>query len=66
MSKIHVDMYADAIDYCCKDMTGHNNWAYADKKLVETIMSKRNGDHPRSDRIHSVVIFYNDEIEEGI
>ena len=55
---------ADAIDECCEEITGHTNWAYADKSDYEKIMSRRNGDHPNSDRIHSIVVFYNDEEEE--
>ena len=54
---------ADAIDECCEEITGHTNWAYADKSDYEKIMSRRNGDHPNSDRIHSIVVFYNDDHE---
>ena len=31
--------------------------------MIETIMSKRNGDSPKSDRIAHVVIFYNEPHE---
>jgi len=55
---------SDAIDECCEEVTGHTNWSYADKADYEKIMSRRNGDHPHSDRIHSIVVFYNDEEEE--
>ena len=52
---------SDAIDECCEEVTGHTNWSYADKSDYEKIMSRRNGDSPHSDRIHSIVVFYNDE-----
>ena len=55
---------SDSIDECCEEITGHTNWSYADKSDYEKIMSQRNGDHPNSDRIHSIVVFYNDEEEE--
>jgi len=58
--------FTDDIDECCEAILGHTNWGFADSKLhakVETIMSKRNGDSPNSDRIAHVVIFYNDPHE---
>ena len=55
---------SDAIDICCKEILGHTNWAYADKSDYEKIMSRRNGDHPNSDRIHSIVVFYNDGVSD--
>ena len=39
--------------------------AQASYKTVETIMSNRNGDSPKSDRIEHVVIFYKEPQEEG-
>jgi hypothetical protein len=57
--------FTDDIDDCCNAIVGHTNWEFADKPLVEKIMSKRNGDHPNSDRIKCVVIFYNEEHEDG-
>jgi len=59
--------FTDDIDDCCEAILGHTNWGFADSKLhktVETIMSKRNGDSPNSDRIAHVVIFYNDPQED--
>ena len=53
-----------SIDEFCEEILGHTNWAYADKSDYEKIMSRRNGDHPNSDRIHSIVVFYNDEQEK--
>ena len=54
------DFNADSIDLCCEEITGHNNWAYLDKSDVEVfsrvLMQKKS-----SDRIHSIVVFYNDE-----
>jgi len=58
--------FTDDIDECCEAILGHTNWGFADSKLhakVETIMSKRNGDSPKSDRIAHVVIFYNEPHE---
>ena len=55
---------SDAIDLCCEEILGHNNCAYADKTDYEKIMSRRNGDHPQSDRIHSIVVFYNDGVSD--
>jgi len=59
--------FTDDIDDCCEAILGHRNWGFADSKLhakVESIMSKRNGDSPNSDRIAHVVIFYNDPQED--
>ena len=56
--------FTDDIDDCSEAIVGHTNWAYADKSDYEKIMSQRNGDHPNSDRIHSIVVFYNDEMED--
>tara|TARA_R110001606_G_scaffold306128_3_gene453353 strand:- start:267 stop:566 length:300 start_codon:yes stop_codon:yes gene_type:complete len=56
--------FTDSIDECCEAIVGHTNWGFADKSDYEKIMSRRNGDHPNSDRIHSIVIFYNDEEDE--
>jgi hypothetical protein len=53
--------FTDSIDECCEAIVGHRNWGFADKADYEKIMSRRNGDSPRSDRIHSIVVFYNDE-----
>jgi len=55
---------SDAIDICCEEILGHTNWAYAEKTDYEKIMSRRNGDHPNSDRIHSIVVFYNDGVSD--
>ena len=55
---------SDAIDICCEEILGHTNWSYADKSDYEKIMSRRNGDHPNSDRIHSIVVFYNDGVSD--
>jgi hypothetical protein len=55
---------SDAIDICCEEILGHTNWAYTDKSDYEKIMSRRNGDHPNSDRIHSIVVFYNDGVSD--
>ena len=59
--------FTDDIDDCCEAIVGHTNWGFADSdlhKTVESIMSKRNGDSPKSDRIKYVVIFYKDEMED--
>jgi len=59
--------FTDDIDDCCEAILGHRNWGFADSKLhktVETTMSKRNGDSPKSDRIEHVIIFYKDPQEE--
>ena len=58
--------FTDSIDECCEAIVGHTNWGFADKSDYEKIMSRRNGDHPNSDRIHSIVIFYNDEEDEYV
>lgn len=52
---------SDYLDDACEEMLGHTNWAYADKSDYEKITSTRNGDSPHSDRIHSIVVFYNEE-----
>ena len=60
--------FTDDIDDCCEKTLGHRNWGFADStlhKTVETIMSNRNGDSPKSDRIEHVVIFYKEPQEEG-
>ena len=59
--------FTDDIDDCCEAIVGHRNWGFADSdlhKTVETIMSKRNGDSPKSNRIEYVVIFYKEKHEE--
>ena len=59
--------FTDDIDDCSEAIVGHTNWGFADStlhKTVESIMSKRNGDSPKSDRIEYVVIFYKDEMED--
>lgn len=56
--------FTDDIDDCSEAIVGHTNWVFADKSDYEKIMSQRNGDHPNSDRIHSIVVFYNDEMED--
>tara|TARA_R110002110_G_scaffold284279_3_gene498364 strand:+ start:1591 stop:1791 length:201 start_codon:yes stop_codon:yes gene_type:complete len=58
--------FTDDIDDCCDAILGHTNWGFADivlHKTVETIMSKRYGDSPKSDRIEYVVIFYKEPQE---
>jgi len=48
---------SDAIDDCCKEIRGHDNWGYADvtvfTELYEQIIKG------------NVVIFYDEPIEEG-
>lgn len=49
---------SDAIDECCDQMLGHTNWSYADTGDLENIISERNGEIPKGQKIEHIVVFY--------